>query len=251
MAVFLWQEGMRRCFDGARYTSRTAQPTPFNRRFHHWPAPALAVCTWVAAVGITATLGTWQAAAIFATLPGVAFCVVNPTTVDLPAMGLAWACALLWPRHPYLAIAASLLAGAIHERGPVFAAVYTLSPWPLIGLLAVQWWNSPAPKPAVRNDSDRFVGHGMLGAFTAHRGQRDLLGVEGLLWSLRSVPIAAAWLGTSLAGWIAFGLSAATRLVSTDAGRCMIWCAPPMLSAMPEIPPWVVAVHVMTFRRMV
>ncbi len=251
VALYLWQEGFHRCFDGVRYTSCEPQPTPFNRRFHYWPTRLLAVCTLVAAVFIATTIGSWQAAAMFITLPGVAFCVVNPTTVDLPSMALAWASALLWPSHPYASVAVSCVAGAIHERGPIFAAVYAWSPWPLLGLLAVQWWNKPATLWNIKNDSDRFVGKGQLGAFLAHRGQRDLLGAEGLLWALRGVPVAAAWLGTSVAGWAAFALSALSRLVSTDAGRCMIWCAPPMLSVMPEIPPWVVAAHVMTFRRMV
>lgn len=251
VAVILWQEGIRNCFDGIRYTSCEPQPTPFNHRFHHWPAKVLAVCTFLSAVFLAATLGSWQAAALFATLPGVAFCVTNCTTVDLPALALAWGSALLWPTHPYASVAVSLASGVIHERGPVFAAVYAMSPWPLLGLLAVQWWNKPVAVHTIKNDSDRFVGRGTLGAFLLHRGQRDLLGVEGLLWSLRGVPVAAAWLGTSVAGWSALALSAASRLVSTDAGRCMIWCAPPMLSAMPEIPPWVVAAHVMTFRRMV
>lgn len=249
-ATYLWQEGVRRCFDGDRYTSCAPQPKPFHRRFHHWPASALAVSTLISAVFLSASLGSWQAAAMFATLPGVAFCVVNCTTVDLPALALAWGSALLWPGHPFASVGVSLLSGVIHERGPVFAAVYAFSPWPLLGLLAVQWWQRPAPV-TIKNDSDRFVGHSLPGAVKAHRGARDLLGTEGLLWSLRGVPFAAAWLGLPPAAWCGFALSAVSRLVSTDAGRAMVWAAPPMLAAMPEIPPWVVAAHVLTFRRMV
>ena len=250
VALYVWQDGIRKCFDGERYVSRKAQPSPFHRRFHYWPPQVLAVSTWLSIVAITSSFHSVGAALMFATLPGVWFCAVNPTTVDMVSMSLAWGCSLLWPAHPYVAIALSLLSGVVHERGPVFAAVYTLSPWPLLGLLAVQWWAKRAPV-IVRNDSDRFVGTSFVSAVTAHRGARDLLGGDGLLWSLRGVSVAAAWLGTSRAGWSAFALAATSRLVSTDAGRCMIWCAPPMLAAMPEIPPWVVAAHVLTFRRQV
>ncbi len=189
---------------------------------------------------------------MFVTLPGFWFGAVHPTSVDFVAMSLAWGASILWPESPPIAVALSLLSGVVHERGPVFAAVYAWSPWLLLGLLTVQWCAKHAPKPIMRTEADRFIGHGSTwAALKAHRGARDLFKWEALIWPLRGLPVLAAWLGSSPAGWAALGLSFASRLLGTDPGRFMLWAAPPLLAAMPEIPPWVVAAHVLTFRRIV
>jgi len=252
VALAIWQESIKKCFDGDRYTSCVQQPKPFHRRFHYWSPNTLAVCTIIAVVFITATFRTWQTAVMFVTLPGVVFCIGCPTTVDMPAMALAWSSSLLLPAHPVIAVALSLASGVIHERGPVFAAVYALSPWPLLGLLAVQWWAKPAKVSRILNASDLFVGHSFWNSIRAHRGRTDLLGPDGLVFALRAVPAAAVWYGSSPAGWLALALAFASRLMATDTGRCLLWAAPPLLSALPPtVPGWAVMLHVMTFRRMV
>ncbi len=249
---YVWQDKVNNCPDGERYVSGKPQPTPFHRRFTAWPPKLLAVCSWLAAVFLASSLGGWQAAAVFVTLPGFWFGAVHPTSVDLLTMALAWGASLLWPTCPIGAVFLSLASGVIHERGPVFASVYAWTPWLLVGLLAVQWWAKAAPKPVVTREADRFVGHGSTwAALKAHRGARDIFKWEALLWSMRGVPVAAAYLGTSLAGWCALGLAFASRALGTDPGRFLLWAAPPLLAGMPEIPPWFVAAHVMSFRRYV
>jgi hypothetical protein len=250
VAVFCWQSDINPCQDGARYTSGKPQPTPFHRRFHAWPANLLTVVTWLSLVAIAAMMGTWQRAALLMTLPGIWMIAVMPTTVDAPAMALAYASSILLPVSPVAAILLSCVAGAIHERGPFFAALYCWSPWPLIGLVAVQWWAKQAPRDPDSPDlADVLVGHkSMLSAALAHRPYVDLLGEGGLIWSMRGVLPIAAYQGASWQAWVTFGLAFASRIVATDAARCLMWAAPPLVAHL-DPPTWMVALHVMTFRR--
>ncbi len=249
VALYAWQLGIHQTQDGARYSSGTAQPSPFNRRFHEWPARVLMIVSWLSVPALCVMLGSWQRALIFATLPGVVTVAIWPTTVDGPAMALALAASTILPQSLPAAIFLSCVAGAIHERGPVFAALYSLSPWPLLGLLAVQWWVKKAPANHASSElADRLVGHkSMLDTMLAHKPHVDMLGDGGLLWSLRGVVPLAAWLGAPIQAWLALGLAYASRLVATDTARAMMWAAPILLRDM-NPPTWAVALHVMTFR---
>lgn len=248
--VYVWQDGVNNCQDGVRYTSGTPQPSPFHRRFHWWPARLLMLVTWLSFVGIAMLLGTPSRAAMFMALPGVFMCSVMPTTVDGPSMVMAAASGALWSSSPALSITLSLAAGAIHERGPVFAALYAWSPWPLVGMLAVQWWATPAsPDHRSPELADRLVGHrSTLATMLAHRPHVDLLNGGGLIWGLRGLPLWAAYAGAPLNAWVALGVAFASRLVGTDTARCLMWAAPAFLMHM-DPPWWVVALHVVTFRR--
>jgi hypothetical protein len=170
--------------------------------------------------------------------------------VDGPSMALAVASASLMPSHPVIAVACSLLSGAIHERGPVFAALYAWSPWPLIGLLAVQWWATRAsPDHRSPELADRLVGHkSMLATMLAHKPHVDLLNEGGLVFALRGIPILAAWQGVSWHAWTALAVAFASRLVGTDTARCLMWAAPALLLEI-DPPWWAVVIHIMTFRR--
>ena len=64
-------------------------------------------------------MGDWKRALLLLTLPGGWFIATHPTTVDAPAMMLAWGASLLMPSHPYIAVCMSILGGVIHERTPV------------------------------------------------------------------------------------------------------------------------------------
>lgn len=249
VALFAWQSGVQNCQDGARYTSGAPQPTPFHRRFHAWPPRLLMVVTWLSFVATAAMLGTWQRAALFMTLPGVWMCVVMPTTVDGPAMALAHASAALLPSHPVPSVILSLLAGAIHERGPVFASLYAFSPWPLLGLLAVQWWATKAAPDRRSTDlADHLVGLSTWGSIKAHKPHVDLLNEGGFVWALRGVVPLAAWLGAPVQAWVALGLAYTSRLVATDTARSLMWAAPALLMHL-DPPAWAVALHVVSFRR--
>lgn len=250
IAAYCWQDGINNCQDGARYTSGEPQPSPFNRRFHAWPPRVLMLVSWLSIIATATLLGSPGRAVLLLTVPGIWMCTVMPTTVDGPSMLAALAAATLAPSHPVLAVVLSTVAGIIHERGPVFAALYAWNPWLLIGLVGVQWWaKRAAPNHQSPELADRLVGHkSMLATMLAHRPHVDLLNEGGLVWALRGIPLWAAYAGAPLSAWVALGVAFASRLVGTDTARCLMWAAPALLMHM-DPPWWAVALHVVTFRR--
>lgn len=247
LALMVWQDGIHECNDGRRYTSGTPQPTPFHRRWCGWPRRLLIACTYVGLVFVASTLGSWWQALIFSTLPGVWFCATRPTTVDAPAMALAWASALMMPRSPYVATLLACLSGLIHERGPVFAALYAWHPLPLIGLVSIGWWRKPAPR-----DNDPFVGLSSIrDVIRVHKRMQDWLSWKAWVFPSRALVPMAALASVPLSAWFAFALASATRIVGTDNSRYILWGAPPMIAALHDTPLWLVAVHAMSFLRVV
>ncbi|HVJ90555.1 MAG TPA: hypothetical protein VM580_12190 [Labilithrix sp.] len=246
IAVMVWQDTVKECNDGRRYTSGKPQPTPFHRRWCGWPKWLLIASSYAGLVFVSATLGSWWQSLLFITLPGVWFCATRPTTVDAPAMALAWGSAMLFPKYPYFAVLLSCLAGFVHERGPVFAALYVWSPLPLIGLVACGWWRTAAP-----HDGDPYVGLPSFRAtVAAHRKMQDWLSWGGYVVSTRGLIPIAALVGVPLSAWAALAVAHASRLVATDNSRIVLWGAPPMIAAMHDVPHWAVAAHVLTFVRM-
>ncbi len=196
---------------------------------------------------------TWKQALLFVLLPGVAFCVNLPTTTDGPAMLLAWLAALTHTRgHSALAIGLSAASGALHERAPVFAALYAWHPLPLLGLVVpavVARWKGAAPPDRSRTDSaEALVGHGLWGAIEAHRSYVNLLSENGLVWSLRGLPVMAGYLGCSVQAWVCLGVAFASRIMGTDTSRYIMWGALPMIREL-DPPLWMLALQTMTFRR--
>ena len=248
--LYVWQQGVNECNDGRRYTSCTLQPSPFHRRFHHWPAKTLMVLTWLSIPAIAVMLGSPQRALMFVALPGVFMCAVMPHTVDGPSMALAVAGSALWPEYPIAAMACSMASGLIHERGPIFCALYGWTPWLLLGLVAVQWWTRQAYVDR-NNTRDHLVGHkGIAATMIAHKPHVDMLNEGGLLWALRGIPVLAAWQGVPPSAWFALGIAYASRLVGTDTARFLMWAAPALLMHC-DPPWWFVAAHVVTFRRII
>lgn len=252
--VYVWSDGIHRCQDGDRYTSGKLQPTPFNRRCCSWPPRLLMWISWTSFVAIASTLGGWKQSLLFITLSGVAFCVNLPTTTDGPAMLLSWLSSIAWTAgHPALALGLSLLAGLIHERAPVFAALYAWHPALALGLVApaiAAWVKGAAPKPINPTEAaDKLVGHGLFGAIAAHRDFVNLLSPSGLVWSLRGLPVMAAYLGVSVQAWVCLGVAFASRIMGTDTSRYIMWGALPMIRELGDVPLWMLAVQVISFRR--
>lgn len=246
IALFVWNDGIKECNDGRRYTSKRPQPTPFHRRWCGWPRRLLIASSLVGLVFIAATLGSWWQSLLFITLPGAWFCATRPTTVDAVSMAFAWGSALLFPRHPYLAVALSCVSGFTHERGPVFAALYAWHPLPLLGLAFIGWWRKPAPK-----DGDKFVGLPSLReVIRTHKPMQDWLHWGGWLISSRGLIPIAALVGVPLSAWAVLAVAHASRIVATDNSRLVLWGAPPMIAAMHDAPMWAVAAHALSFVRM-
>lgn len=244
IVVYLWQDGVVDCPDGRRYTSFCRQPYPFHRRWCRWPRNLLWPLTLASLVALGALMGTWKGALMLLTLPGAWLCATRPTTVDAPTILLAFVASMLFPAYPYAAVLLSIVSGVIHERGPVFAAIYAWHPLLLVGLVGVQWWRKPAPP-----DSDPRVGRGFLRSLVEHRCDHDWLDWKQTTLAMRGLPFFAAWLGVTPAAWCALALSWAARLVCTDLGRLTLWAAPVMIRDLPELPAWMVLVHAVTFRR--
>lgn len=243
VAAFVWQDGVMNCNDGNRYISGTAQPSPFHRRWCGWPALPLKALSLASLLAMGVLMGTWQRALLFMALPGAWFIATHPTTVDGPAMLLAWVASLLMPTHPYVAVLLSCVAGFIHERGPVFAAVYAMNPLLLIGLVAVGWWRTPA-----KRDSDPLVGLGLWDVMRAHRPYQDLLDPM-ILRTVGILPLMALGYGCSLRAWMALALAFGSRVVGTDTGRFLFWAAPALIVDVGDFPLWVLGIHLAVFRR--
>lgn len=244
LAVYVHQDRIWDCADGQRYTSRAPQPYPFHRRFHYWPKRLLQVTTFLSFTGLGVLMGTPGKAILLLTLPGVWFVTTHPTCTDAPCLLLATLSSMLLPTNMPLAIFCSCLAGVFHERAPVFAALYAWSPWPLIGLIGVQWWVK-AGKP----DGDGLVGRGLLYSIKAHRPYQDLLDGRAAWTGLRALLPAAFYLGVSPRVWATFAVAMGTRIVGSDTSRFLMWAAPPMVLGLPELPPWYIALHVITMKR--
>ncbi len=256
IGVYVWQDGIHRCPDGDRYTSgKGLQPAPFHRRFCGWPPRLLMVTTWTSFVILASLLGGWKPTLLFVALPGVWFCATRPTTTDAPAMLLAWLSSLAWIRgYPMAAVLLAALSGTIHERGPVFAALYAWSPLPLLGLVVPLLLNLRKPAPLESGatlSEQRLLGHSLLDALGAHRPFVDMLSPAGLMMSLRGLPFIAGYVGATPTAWASLVVAMASRMMGTDTARFLMWAAPPLCAGMVDAPTWMVALHVATFQRVV
>lgn len=246
LAMMVWQDGVNECNDGRRYTSGKSQPTPFHRRWCGWPRKLLIACSYLGVVFVAATLGSWWQSLMFVTLPGVWFVVTRPTTVDAPAMAMAWAGALVFPHNHWAAVMLSMASGFIHERGPVFAALYAWHPLLLLGLVSVGWWRKSAPF-----DGDKFVGLPSLrDTIRVHKSTQDWLNWKSWLFATRGLIPIAALVGVPLSAWAALAVASASRIIATDNSRIVLWGAPALIVAMHDVPQWAVALHALTFVRM-
>ncbi len=245
VVIYVWQDGLRTCNDGRRYVSGVPQPYPFHRRWCSWPKQMLIVMSLTSMVVMGTAMGDWKKALLLLTLPGACFLVTHPTTVDGPAILLAWGASLLFPTHPWFAVLMSCVAGFVHERAPVYAALYAWHPLLLVGLVAVGWWRTPAPP-----DDDIRVGRGFIYSFLTHKGDHDWLSLQQTLTSSRALPVMAGFYGVSTAAWLALGLAWGQRLICSDLGRLVFWAGPIIVRDLPDVPTWLVLVQVMTFRRM-
>lgn len=249
LAVYLWQDGYERGLDpngmaDARFYCGVVSPPvhPFNRRFRGWHPTALMLANWAGFVFLVTSMGDWRKALLVASLPGM-WIMCTFATVDGPAIALAWASALLCKAgHPVLGACVALAGGFVHERSPVFAAIYALSPWPLLGLVA------PAMLGALYKSSNGNLGF----MFHARGSQRmgDWLDWNTWVWPLRGVvPIAVVSHAASPSAWLALGVSAMSRLMGNDISRFFVWAAMPFVHEMPAPPLWMCIIHVVSFRR--
>jgi hypothetical protein len=217
--------------------------------------PAISAAAYVASVlgvgflaqcwGLTSNQAT-AAAALFAVLPMHAFNASVPRLVDPVAMALAVYAAIVAHVLGPGSIVLALLAGLAHERAPMFAAAYAMSPWPLLGLVAnglARLTVHPAPPPAeawwLRDRPWRI-------AMRVHRGR--LLDPRAMLlpWGGLAVLVPAAFAlnpdpRLAAAAALALVLGYAQLAVATDRVRLYQWAGPAVCVLVASVVPmWAV-----------
>lgn len=240
--------------DAVRYL-HAGNGTPVSRPFHlRWLLPAMCgtsirAWAWVWGVSWPVMVGSmiwwrlnagdgWQvavvAAVLLAGLPGVLGPVVSiPVSVDLPATALTvLGCALFTLGHPAqqaAAVLAWLVAAAIRETAPVWAALWLATPVPLLALaapLVAQLVRTVGPDP-LGDRFQRIADHPLRASFEHHAGRwRD-----GWL-------LVAPW-GVCLVGLIdpapmlivTLSVAHLQLLVATDTVRLVQHAAGPLLAA--------------------
>jgi hypothetical protein len=238
-------------------------PSPYHRR---WLLPFLLgpypgrwrVCTYLSFLAMPLVgagylhargLGGWRlafAAGLLWALPAHRFALRYPVLLDAPsyvlALLVAWS-ASAWPW--WVTLPLSLVLGATRETGPVFAALWAWSPWPLVGLAAVGWWRPSSPADEAR---EPWLVHPMREAWK----MRCAIGLDGGLY-LR--PWGAALAGLVAPSWqiVATVIVAHAQLfAAVDAVRLAAWAAPVLvLSAAQVTPPvlWPLALLVTVLHR--
>jgi hypothetical protein len=250
--VIVWQERFRPSNDGRRYTGEWWAPTPFHRRFHRWTPTSLRAATAASFVLLGAALGDWRQTTAVLTCSGALFCA-SYLTVDAVAIALAWTAATLFqqpePELKAIAFLLSFMSGIVHEKGPVFAAVYAWNPWLLFGIAGVQWWAKPDPQ-----DADPYVGHpSTWSALQFHRKAQDLLDPMAVVVPLRGLLVAPVVFGAEPRTWAALSLAYVSRVMGTDPGRFMWWAAPPLAFELGQRGghwvPLILALHLATMKR--
>jgi hypothetical protein len=184
------------------------------------------------------------ATALLCVLPGVRACSLRyPVLVD--AASFLWALSLAEAAKTspaWFVIPWALIGGAMNEKVPIFAALWSWSPLPLVGLLGVGW-----SRPHALTEIP-WLAHPAREAWKLRRA----LGLDGSLY-LR--PFGAALAGLAAPSWqlVATVLVAHTQLLAAqDTIRLTVWCAPVLvLGAARTLPPalWPLAVLVTAVHR--
>lgn len=257
--------------DASRYWL-AGQGRPVARPFHlRWLLPAMCrndarrwSIVWAASWPVLAAGMVWFASdlgwrrALFASvlvvaLPGVRSKVTTPVGVDLPAMALSTVAAAAavhgwW----WLAVPLVLVAAAVKESSPIFAALWAWSWVPLVGLAAVvvaALVRRPELDPVTSAPNLREIHDHPIRTAWTHRRDHGLL-ASAAVWLH---PLGACLIGlygatgrTLTAVAVAFGQCAVatdtTRLVATGAGPALAVAAAAVLPV--EALVLVAAVHV-------
>lgn len=235
------------------YSRRWLLPRLLGARPERWRALTLAsfaILPIVAAGYFSARgLAGWSlffTTALLCALPGLRLPLRLPVLIDAPSFALALlvaSSASAWPW--WITAPLSLILGAIRESGPVFAALWAWSPWPLVGLVASGWWRPRAP---ANETLEPWLAHPVREAWALRRR----VGLDGGLY-LR--PWGAAIAGLVAPSWQTLATVAvahAQLFVAVDTVRLAIWAAPPLVFAAAQvIPPalWPLALLVTALHR--
>lgn len=186
--------------------------------------------------GLTASQSA-AAATLWAGLPSVRFAWRFPILVDMPTIATAVWAAVLFDVHPAAGIAASVVAGAVNERGPLFAALFAWHPLLLAGFAApsVRFLQAKGEDPG--DELNRWiVTHPVQSSRMFHANKWRDPKVMVLPWGGALAALAA--LDPQVVA--ALAVSYAQLVVATDTLRLYQQAAPIVcIAAMAVVPVWV------------
>jgi hypothetical protein len=214
------------------YTLRWLLPLICQKSMTRW--------SWVSGVSLIACgpliyhlTHSLFAVSLFVGLPWFRVNTAFPVLTDQTAMALSLGGVALLPTYPLFSIPLFLLAGACNEKGPVFAAAWTLNPLPLLGLLAVGWWTKSMTVP------EPWLQHPIREARKTHQFMNPLTFL--LPWGLLAILVPLSWTYASpQTQWImaiSLILAHAQLFIALDNARLTQWAAPALLATAAAIVP--------------
>jgi hypothetical protein len=140
-----------------------------------------------------------------------------------------------------ISLTLALLSGAMNEKGPIFAAAWTLNPLPLVGLIGSGWWRR---RGAPQGETE-WLRHPWREARTTHRrallAWQVMLGPWGVVLPLALVGVTSATPPQRWAAMISLGLGYGLLLRSQDRARLFLWAAPAVIPlAVLGTPEWAI-----------
>jgi len=201
------------------FWGRWLAPVLFRQRGYVWEA-ATFVCVVAMHAGLAYAYGVWAA---WLLLPShlIAWNVRCPIGVDL--IPLAILCWSLTVRDPLALVTLGLVAGAGKQHAPLFIALATWSPWPLVGLVAplVGWRWRRKLDPEV--DKNPWLLSPLQTTLAAKRGHWTNPRIMIFPWGL-VLPLALATWDVRLLAALALGY--APLFLASDNARLYLWAFP-------------------------
>ncbi len=191
------------------------------------------------AVGLEGWPRAWAVAALLL-LQGVTRTSVRyPVLLDAPSFALAlataWAARAGSPAALPVAVLLALAAGATKEPAPLFAALWSWSPVPLVGMLATGWWVRHVDPAVAAPEGYRVPPVEPLPAWLTHpvREAVALRRRVGLDFTLYVRPWGPAIAGLGAPTWqLALTLAVAygQLIAAQDSIRLYQWAAPVLVA---------------------
>lgn len=241
---------MKMARDSYRYLAlahRERVHPPFNRRvlfpilfgkdekvWQLWTRISIIALPLLVALYVFQSLGSWQsalfAAFLMAGMPSMVYWWETPVLVDAPALCFAVGAALLpWPYN--LIVAA--IGGLGRETVPIFAALYTLNPILLLGLIPVGIMAIVAPKGEDLLNRDEWLKHPIETAQKFKKGTWRSAKHFIYPWGAGLAALFYPSWQLGLTALIAYS----QLFVATDYVRLYVWAAPVVLLQVGHIDP--------------
>lgn len=201
------------------FWGRWLAPVILRERGYLWEAMTF-VCVVAMHAGLAYAYGIWAA---WLLLPShlIAWNVRSPIGADLiPLAIMCWSATV---KDPYALMLLGLVAGAGKQSAPIFMAILTWSPFPLVGLMSqlvgLFWYRKMDPEV----EKNPWLLSPLQTTFNAKRGH--WLNPRVMIWPWGAVlPLAIVTSDVRL--WAALAVAYAQVLVASDNARLYLWALP-------------------------